>query len=236
MSDHITPYIKLEQSRTGGFGGITIQEDVELTDSDRESKETDTLQVNNKLWDSLFTIDLESCFLSYYAPCHVVGKLSHTIGIGYPSLFCLYAFFFFVFNYSYYVFAYAITPVCISNHFSDWCFLIYDKSQCKKTYTIINKEYLLCNYDAEYHMCYASNEACITEHDSKVTWGAWCFLEVVSISILSISHVYIRRNLKKKQRLPQDSVCKDIMYSFYCSTCSLAQQYRSLENEKDIKE
>ena len=231
MSNHITPYVKLEQYRTGGFGGITIQEDVELTETTRESKETDTLTSASKTWDSLFTIDLESCFLSYYAPCHVVGKLSHKIGIGYPSLFCLYAFFFLVFNYTYYVFAYAITPVCNSNHYSDWCFLIYDKSQCKKTYTVINNDNYLCNYDTEYHMCYATNQDCITEHDSKLTWGAWCFLEVISISILSITHVYIRRKLKTKQHIPQEHVCKDIAYSFYCSTCSLAQQYRNVDNE-----
>ena len=231
MSEHITPYVKLEQTRSGGFGDITIEQDVELTETNKESKETDTFTNHNKYWDSLFTIDLESCFLSYYAPCHVVGKLSQKIGFGYPSLFCLYAFFFFAFNYSYYVFAYAVTPVCNSNHFSDWCFLIYDKSDCKKTYTIISNEKLLCNYDSEYHMCYASNQECINQHDSKITWGAWCFLEVVSISILSITHVYIRRKLKKTQRLPQEPICKDILYSFYCSTCSLAQQYRNLDME-----
>ena len=231
MSEHITPYVKLEQTRSGGFGDITIEQDVELTETNKESKETDTFTNHNKYWDSLFTIDLESCFLSYYAPCHVVGKLSQKIGFGYPSLFCLYAFFFFAFNYSYYVFAYAVTPVCNSNHFSDWCFLIYDKSDCKKTYTIISNEKLLCNYDSEYHMCYASNQECINQHDSKITWGAWCFLEVVSISILSITHVYIRRKLKQTQRLPQEPICKDILYSFYCSTCSLAQQYRNLDME-----
>lgn len=231
MTEHITPYVKLEQTRSGGFGDITIEQDVELTETNKESKETDTFTNHNKYWDSLFTIDLESCFLSYYAPCHVMGKLSQKIGFGYPSLFCLYAFFFFAFNYSYYVFVYAVTPVCNSNHFSDWCFLIYDKSKCKKTYTIISNEKLLCNYDSEYHMCYASNQECITQHDSKITWGAWCFLEVVSISILSITHVYIRRKLKKTQRLPQEPICKDILYSFYCSTCSLAQQYRNLDME-----
>ena len=231
MTEHITPYVKLEQTRSGGFGDITIPEDVELIETNRESKETETFTNHNKYWDSLFTIDVESCFLSYYAPCHVVGKISHKIGFGYPSLFCLYAFFFFVFNYSYYVFAYAISPICNNNHYSNWCFLIYDKSQCKKTYTIINNEKLLCNYDSEYHMCYASNQECITQHDSKITWSAWCFLEVVSISILSITHVYIRRKLKKTQRLSQEPICKDILYSFYCSTCSLAQQYRNLDME-----
>ena len=80
-------------------------------------------------------------------------------------------------------------------------------------------------------MCYATNQDCITEHDSKLTWGAWCFLEVISISILSITHVYIRRKLKTKQHIPQEHVCKDIAYSFYCSTCSLAQQYRNVDNE-----
>ena len=76
MSEHITPYVKLEQTRSGGFGDITIEQDVELTETNKESKETDTFTNHNKYWDSLFTIDLESCFLSYYAPCHVRGKLS----------------------------------------------------------------------------------------------------------------------------------------------------------------
>ena len=232
MSDNVTPYVKLEQQRDGGFGDIILAGDVELNQvtptSDSESIPLTSPAV---VWDSLCTIDLESCFISYYAPCHVVGKISHKIGFGYPSLFCLYAFFFFIFNYSYYVFAYAITPVCNSNHYSDWCFLIYDKSQCKKTYTVINNENYLCNYDTEYHMCYASNQDCITESDSKLTWTAWCFLEVVSMSFLSLTHVYIRRTLKKKQRLQQQHVCKDILYSFYCSTCSLAQQYRYVDAE-----
>ena len=231
MAHNVTPYVKLEQQRDGGFGDIRLAGDVELNQVTPTS-ENHTASTNPPIvWDSLFTIDLESCFLSYYSPCHVVGKISNKIGIGYPSLFCLYAFFFFVFNYSYYVFAYAITPVCNSDHYSEWCFLIYDKSQCKKTYTVINNENYLCNYNSEYHMCYASNQDCVSESDSKITWAAWCFLEVVSISFLSITHVYIRRTLKKKQRIPQEHVCKDILYSFYCSTCSLAQQYRNLDAE-----
>ena len=228
MNESQTPYVKIEQERQGGFGDINIPTDIELTDT---TATTETVPLTSQLvvWDSLFTFEFESCFLSYYVPCHVIGKISRKIGIGYPSLFCLYAFFFFMLNYSYYVFAYAITPVCNNNHYSDWCFLIYDKSQCKKTYTIMNDQKTMCDYNHEYHTCYASNEACISTYESKTTWGSWCFLEIISISVLSITHVYIRRQLKKTQHIHQDTICKDILYSLFCTTCSLGQQYRSLD-------
>ena len=93
---------------------------------------------------------------------------------------------------------------------------------------------MLCNYNHEYHTCYATNSPCISEHEYTITWSSWCFLEVITLSTITIMHVYARRALKQKQKVSQDTNCRDFLYALYCSTCSLAQQYRALDMEENI--
>lgn len=229
MQESTTPYIKIEQNRDGGFGDL--RRDVEMDTLPRES-ECDALQPNQDVdssWDSIFTLDLESCFVSISIPCHVIGKIGTHIGIGYPSLFALYAFFFSIFNYCYYIFIYATTPRCNESHLTNWCYFITDEISCLQSHTQIDNDLYLCHYDEKYKVCYGSNEKCLSPSESTIIWCSWAFLEFVSFTMIGCIHFYVRRSLKKKQKLPQDTKCKDILYSFYCSTCSLAQQYRSLE-------
>lgn len=68
MQESTTPYIKIEQNRDGGFGDL--RRDVEMDTLPRES-EHDALQPNQDVdssWDSIFTLDLESCFVSISIP------------------------------------------------------------------------------------------------------------------------------------------------------------------------
>ena len=112
MNESQTPYVKIDPDRQGGFG------DIHLTQDRPQSMEMDTIQQERETltssttipikWSSLCSFDLESCFVSVYVPCHVMGKVGQKIGFGYPSLFLLYGFFFSIFNYCYYVFSYGI--------------------------------------------------------------------------------------------------------------------------------
>ena len=111
--------------------------------------------------------------------------------------------------------------------------MVYDKNQCMQSYTKINDK-VLCNYNHEYHTCYATNSPCISQHEYTITWSSWCFLEVITLSTITIMHVYARRALKQKQKVSQDTNCRDFLYALYCSTCSLAQQYRALDMEENI--
>jgi Cys-rich protein (TIGR01571 family) len=239
MNESETPYVKISPDRQGGFGDIHITHDrpqtIEMDTIQPTTSETETLTKSTIIplqWSSLCSFDLESCFVSVYVPCHVVGKVGQKIGFGYPSLFLLYGFFFSIFNYCYYVFSYGITPVCPTNHYTDWCFLIYDKHECMQSYTKLNDK-VLCNYNHDYHTCYATDSSCISEHEYTITWSSWCFLEIITLSAITGIHLYIRRSLKQKQKVPQDTKCKDLLYALYCSTCSLAQQYRALDTEEN---
>ena len=239
MTESITPYIKITNERHGGFGDLTIaSQNIEMNDLQNPPTDTDSLTQNPDTsipieWDSLCKPDIESCFISFYVPCHVVGLVGKKIGLGYPSLFIVYGFFICIFNYCYYVFSYAIKPVCNANHYTDWCFLKYDKADCIQSYTKMNSNKVLCMYNHEYHTCYASESTCISKYEFNVTWGAWCFLEIISLSAITIVHVFVRRRLKHKQKISQDTTCKDFMYALYCTTCSFAQQYRALDDEEN---
>tara|TARA_B100001758_G_scaffold247706_1_gene266680 strand:- start:19504 stop:20211 length:708 start_codon:yes stop_codon:yes gene_type:complete len=231
MTESITPYVKITNKQQGGFGDLPSSQDIEMNNIQDESKDTDNLTQSQSLpmlWDSICKFDLESCFVSYTIPCHIIGKAGKEIGFGYPSLFFVYGFFFVIFNYCYFVFSYGVTPICPNNKYTDWCFILYDKTQCIQSYTKINSDKVLCKYNHEYHTCYASDYECISKHDFTITWSSWCFLEVISLSAITIVHVFVRRRLKQKQRVSQDTMCKDILYALYCSSCSLAQQYRNL--------
>ena len=118
----------------------TLIEAQPIHDTIENAQRIQHVETNQRTWDSLFVLDVESCFLSYYIPCHVVGKISKRIGIGYPSLFFLYAAFFSMLNYSFYLFSFANHTVCSNQDYTDWCFLIYDSYQCKQTYTTINND------------------------------------------------------------------------------------------------
>ena len=88
-------------------------------------------------------------------------------------------------------------------------------------------------HNHEYHTCYAADSPCISEHEYTITWSSWCLLEVITLSAITGIHLYVRRSLKQKQKVPQDTKCKDFLYALYCSTCSLAQQYRALDIEEN---
>jgi hypothetical protein len=230
MNESQTPYLKIESVLREH-----TPQSLEMDTSQPITSETDTFTGSNiipRQWSSLCEFDLESCFVSVYVPCHVMGKVGTYIGIGYPTLFFFYGLFFSIFNYCYYVFSYGITPVCSTNHYTDWCFLIYDKHACMQSYTTLNAN-VLCNYNHEFNTCYASDSPCISEHEYTVTWSSWCFLEVITLSAMTVIHVCARRTLKQKQKIPQDTKCKDVLYALYCGTCSLAQQYRALDMEEN---
>ena len=223
MHGSTTPYVKIEQHRDGGFGDLQ-HADIEMASTTRE------VETTSPQWDSMYNIDLESCFVSFTIPCHVVGKVGTKIGVGYPTLFFIYAFFFSIFNYCYYIFIYSTTQTCDTSHFTNLCYFIMDKHTCLKSNMQIESEYYLCNYDNKYNVCYGSTYQCISPTETKILWGSWAFLEVSSISVITILHLYIRRQLKHAQKIDQDHIVKDFFYTICCSTCSFAQQYRALDN------
>jgi Cys-rich protein (TIGR01571 family) len=229
MQESTTPYVKIEQRRDGGFGDLSP--DVEMNVLPRESDALQPEHNTHITWDSIFTLDLESCFVSISIPCHVIGKIGTHIGIGYPTLFALYAFFFAIFNYCYYIFIYANTPVCNKSNLTNWCYFINNEKTCLQSHMQIENDLYLCHYDEKYKVCYGSNEMCLSPNESTIIWCSWAFLEFVSFTVMGCIHLYVRRSLKEKQKVQQDTKCKDILYSFYCSACSLSQQYRAISND-----
>ena len=61
------------------------------------------------------------------------------------------------------------------------------------------------------------------------------FLYFISSFILTSLHLYIRRQLRKHDKQSIPHVCKDLCIVIWCNTCSLAQQYRAINN-KDLVE
>lgn len=233
MYETTTPYVKIEQQRNGGFGDLPIDTEPSHPSSQPSSEET-VSSIANHEWDSLFHWDLESCFVSFSIPCHVVGKIGTQIGVGYTYLFLLYAFFFCIFNYCYYIFVYATHPICNHSQFTNACLFINDKHSCSKSYMKLDNDDYMCYYDHTYNVCFRSEHQCISSSESKIIWSSWAFLQATSCGVITMIHLYIRRNLKHKQKIHQDMICKDLFYSLYCSTCSLAQQYRALDTNNDI--
>ena len=191
-------------------------------------QQVETVQTS---WDSLFVLDLESCFLSYYIPCHVVGKVSKRIGIGYPSLFILYGLFYSMLNYSFYLYSFSNHAICSNQHYTEWCFLIYDKYDCKQTYTTINNENKMCEFNEDYNTCYASNTSCITKNDYDAIMTTCYIIQALSGTTLFVTHLFLRRKLKHAQKINQSSVCNDVLVTLCCHCCSFAQQYRSIDRE-----
>ena len=88
MNESETPYVKISPDRQGGFGDIHITHDrpqtIELDTIQPTTSETETLTKSTIIplqWSSLCSFDLESCFVSVYVPCHVVGKVGQKIGV-----------------------------------------------------------------------------------------------------------------------------------------------------------
>ena len=203
MQESTTPYVKIEQRRDGGFGDLSP--DVEMNVLPRESDALQPEHNTHITWDSIFTLDLESCFVSISIPCHVIGKIGTHIGIGYPTLFALYAFFFAIFNYCYYIFIYASTPVCNKSNLTNWCYFINDEKTCLQSHMQIDNNLYLCHYDEKYKVCYGSNEMCLSPNESTIIWCSWAFLELVSFTVMGCIHLYVRRSLKEKQKVQQDT-------------------------------
>ena len=214
-----------DTKRKGGFGDISSEEETETTVF------TSPFQYSNlsrQDWSYLLSFDLESCCLSFVMPYHVIAKIGKRVSYYYTAVFITYAFFFATFNYTYAIFAHSIKPVCNKSHYTDWCFLIYDQNTCEKSYSEMSNDNVLCSYNTHYHTCYATDEECILHDDFVLSWCAWGFLELISISVLTTLHVYFRRQLRRQQKLPLQSKWKDICLSLWCTTCSLAQQFRAL--------
>ena len=195
-----------------------------------EVNQPDTTNIHK--WSSLWTCDLESCCLSYIMPYHVIAKIGQHLSLSYTFIFLTYALFFGVLNFSISAFMHGLTPVCDNTHYTDWCFILQDKTECKQSYTIIDNERYLCEYNNDYQKCWSGNNVCITANDYNITWGSWIFLELISSSTLTIIHVYVRRAFRRKEKLPAQHICKDICLAVWCTTCSLAQQYRELIKEE----
>ena len=123
--DSSTPYVKIEPEKWRGFGDIPMRNIP--SESDASQGETEHLNPDTTVStvdeDSMYHFDLESCFVSFSIPCHVIGKVGIRIGVGYPSLFFLYGFFFTVFNFCYYVFAFGVKPLCDTSNRIQLCSL-----------------------------------------------------------------------------------------------------------------
>ena len=190
---------------------------------------------NRNTWSSLLKCDLESCCVSYVMPYHVIGTIGKGLSYHYTLLFMSYFFFFTTLSISYSAFAHGLKSVCNKNHYTNWCFTIHDKDTCVLSFSIIDNERYECAYDNEYKTCYASTNVCLTQQEYNTTWKCWGFLYFISSFILTSLHLYIRRQLRKHDKQSIPHVCKDLCIVIWCNTCSLAQQYRAINN-KDLVE
>jgi hypothetical protein len=234
--DSSTPYVKIEPEKWRGFGDIPMRNIP--SESDASQGETEHLNPDTTVStvdeDSMYHFDLESCFVSFSIPCHVIGKVGIRIGVGYPSLFFLYGFFFTVFNFCYYVFAFGVKPLCDTSNRIQLCSFTMDKKTCTSSYMEVNHNFYVCEYSDTYKTCYGSKQTCIKQTEFTILWSSWCFLEVLTLTALTLIHLFVRRNIKERMKMTQDTLCKDVLYVLFCNTCSLAQQYRLLEKEDNM--
>ena len=73
MNESQTPYLKIESVLREH-----TPQSLEMDTSQPITSETDTFTGSNiipRQWSSLCEFDLESCFVSVYVPCHVMGKV-----------------------------------------------------------------------------------------------------------------------------------------------------------------
>lgn len=180
---------------------------------------------NNRL-SNLFKFDIESLCLSTIMPCHVIGKIGEAVSMEYNLLLVVYGIFFVLSNVSYYVNSNMFRDICPKEE-TNWCFLENNKTECSNKYMSIDGNKAACIFNLKYNSCYSNLSYCINETDYTFLVVLGVVLNIISLSGMFITHIYLRKIYKEENKI-KFSMFRDLITVIFCSPCSLAQQYREV--------
>lgn len=186
---------------------------------------------NDHKWNNLFKFDIESLCLSTIIPCHVIGKIGEAVHMEYDLLLVAYGLFFVISNVAYYINSNIFRDICPKKE-TDWCFLEANKTICNNRYMSINGDKVQCEYNSKYNTCFSGASNCIDDVDYTFLVVVGVVLNIISISGMFITHIYLRKIYKEDKKV-KFSWFYDIITVIFCGPCSLAQLYREINNHEE---